>query len=307
MNPPTRCNLAPLLLVASLASACSSSSGTLPQKTATTTALPAVKAGAELFVSTGRQNLIQIYNANAPHQLIGQITDGVSGPNGEAVDTAGNLYVANVNNATVVVYPPGATKPSLKYKKKLTNPLTPAVGNDGTLYVSNFNPDGSGEVLEYPPGQLKPNFTIPLSGGAVGLAVDAKSNVYVTEYGSTGRIFKFKPHSKQGKDLGISLGFAGRLILDKSGDIIVCDQGGSPSAVDVFPPGATKPSKQIKGPFTDPFALALDKGERRLFVADGAGDSVYVYSYPKLRPIATISRSATSYGLAINPPAALGK
>ncbi|MBV8725018.1 MAG: hypothetical protein JO351_01155 [Candidatus Eremiobacteraeota bacterium] len=303
MKPPSRRNLITSILVTSLASACSSSSGTLPQKSATMAALPAAKAAAELFVSTGRQNLIQIYNANAPHQLIGQITDGVSGPNGEAVDAAGNLYVANVNNATVVVYPPGATKPSVKYKKHLTNPLTPAVGNDGTLYVSNFNPDGSGEVLEYPPGQLKPNFTIPLPGGAVGLAVDAKNNVYVTEYGSTGRIFKFKPHSKQGKDLGISLGFAGRLILDEKGNIIVCDQGAS--AVDVFPPGATQPSKQIKGPFVDPFALALDKGERRLFVADGAGDSVYVYSYPKLRPITTISRSATSYGIAIDPPAPL--
>ncbi len=303
MTSPPRRNSIASLIVALLVTGCSSLPGTLPAKTDATGALPAAKATAELFVSTGRQNLIQIYNANAPHQLIGQITDGVAGPNGEAVDTAGNLYVANVDNATVVVYPPGASKPSMKYKKDLTNPLTPAVGNDGTLYVSNFNPDGSGEVLEYPPGQLKPNFTIPLSGGAIGLAVNAKNDVYVTEYGSTGRILKFKPHSTKGKDLGISLGFAGRLILDKKGNIIVCDQAAP--AVDVFAPGATQPSKQIKGSFVDPFALALDKGERRLFVADGAGDSVYVYSYPHLKQVATIGRSATSYGIAINPPAAL--
>ncbi|MBV9233076.1 MAG: hypothetical protein JO030_03455 [Candidatus Eremiobacteraeota bacterium] len=263
----------------------------------------AKKSAALLFVSTGRQDLIQIYQANAPHQLVGQLSDGVSGPNGEAVDAAGNLYVANVNNATVVVYPPGATKPSRTYSQDLTNPLTPAVGNDGTLYVSNFNSDGSGAVFEYPPGKLKPNFTIPLTGGAVGLAVDADNNVYVTEYGSTGRILKFKPHSKKGKDLGISLGFAGRLILDKKGDIIVCDQGAG--AVDVFPPGATQPSKQIKGPFVDPFGLALNEREKRLFVADGAGHSLYIYSYPDLRGITTISRTATSYGLAINPPAPL--
>ncbi|HZY97281.1 MAG TPA: hypothetical protein VFE35_09270 [Candidatus Cybelea sp.] len=256
-----------------------------------------------LFVSTGRQNLIQIYQANATHQLVGQITDGLVGPNAEAVDTAGDLYVANVDGATVTVYPPGATKPSLTYTKGLTNPLTPAVGNDGTLYVSNFNPDGSGTILEYPPHHMKPTFKIPLVGGAVGLAVDASNNVYVTTYGSIGNVVKFPPKSKNGKDLGIKLGFAGRLILDKKGDIIVCDQ--AVPAVDVFPPGATKPSKQITTGFVDPFALALNKPERRLFVADGAGKTVNVYSYPGLKLVSVINRSGTSYGLAINPPAPL--
>jgi len=256
-----------------------------------------------LFVSTGRQNLIQIYDAAAPHTLVGQITDGLVGPNGEAVDTSGNLYVANADGATVTVYPPGATKPSRTYTNGLSNPLTPAMGSDGTLYVSNFNPDGSGEILEYPPKHLKPTFKIPLTGGAIGLAVDPSNNVYVTAYGTTGRILKFKPHSIKGKDLGISLHFAGRLILDTKGDIIVCDQ--TAPAVDVFPPGATKPSKQITSGFVDPFALALNERERRLFVADGAGKTVNVYSYPALKLVSVINRSGTSYGLAINPPAPL--
>lgn len=256
-----------------------------------------------LFVSTGRQNLIQIYSAHAPHRLVGQITHGLVGPNGLAVDTTGNLYVANADGASVTVYALGGSKPIRTYKKGLNNPLTPAVGSDGTLYISNFNSDGSGEIFEYHPNELRPFFKIPLTGGAIGVALDSSNNLYVSEYGSTGRILKFKPRSKIGKDLGISLGFAGRLIVDQQGNIIVCDQAAP--AVDIFPPGATQPSQQIKGPFVDPFALALNKSSSRLYVADGAGNDVYIYAYPSLKPVGTINRGVTSFGLAVYPPAPL--
>lgn len=169
--------------------------------------------------------------------------------------------------------------------------------------MSNFNSDGSGEILEFRANQLRPFFAIPLSGGAIGLALDSSNNLYVSTYGSTGRVLEFKPRSKVGKDLGISLGFAGRLIVDRQGNIIVCDQAAP--AVDVFPPGATQPSQQIKGPFVDPFALALNKNSSRLYVADGAGNDVYVYAYPGLNPAGTINRGVTSFGLAIDPPAPL--
>jgi DNA-binding beta-propeller fold protein YncE len=291
--------IALVLVIAS----CSASSPSIPSGSAGPSALRAPASKALLFVSTGRQNLIQIYSAHSPHRLVGQITHGLVGPNGEAIDAAGNLYVANADGATVTVYSPGGSKPIRTYRRGLSNPLTPAIGGDGTLYISNFNSDGSGEILEYHPNQLRPFFKIPLTGGAIGVALDSSNNLYVSEYGSTGRILKFKPGSKTGKDLGISLSFAGRLIVDQQGNIIVCDQGAP--AVDVFPPGATQPSQQIKGGFVDPFALALNKTSSKLYVADGAGNDVYIYSYPSLNPAGTINRGATSFGLAIYPSAPL--
>lgn len=261
-------------------------------------------SAAKLFVSTGRQNVIQIYGAVAPHRLIGEITKGLAGPNGQAVDMHGNLFVANADGGSVTVYAPGATKPFRTYTKDLSNPLTPAVDEKGKLYVSNFNPDGSGEIVEFPPNRLKPSFKIPLAAGAVGLALDADGNLYASvALRSGGRIIKFPPNSTQGQDLGINLKFPGRLAIDPAGNLIACDQG--VPAVDIFPPGATQPSKQITSGFTDPFAVALDRGLKRLYVADGAGDTVNVYSYPELHLRSIIHRSAASFGLSVSPAAPL--
>jgi sugar lactone lactonase YvrE len=223
------------------------------------------------------------------------------------VDAAGNLFVANVDNQTVTVYPPGSMTPSKTYargfKKRLTNPLTVAVGADGTMYLVNYTLTGQGsELLEYPPGKMSATVSIPLNGGGEGLALDTSNNLYVSYNGSAGgRILKFAPGSKTGQDLGISLGFAGCIALDKNLNLLACDQ--TAPAVDVFPPGATKPSKVITQGFASPYAIAFGRYFQRLYLADNAGHDVSVYSYPDGALIGQIHRTFTAYGVAVSPAA----
>ncbi len=53
---------------------------------------------------------------------IGEITSGISTPEGIAADAAGNLYVANSGNNTVTVYAPGTLTPSLTYSSGVNVP-----------------------------------------------------------------------------------------------------------------------------------------------------------------------------------------
>jgi hypothetical protein len=263
-----------------------------------------------LFVANVRNNAVDIYEKEPPNALVGDITDGIVGPNGMAVDASGNLFVANVDNQTVTVYPPHSTKPSRTYTNgsnhhRLTNPLNVAIGNDGMLYVVNYHRLGQGsQVLEYPRNSMNPTIAIEMIGGAEGLAVDANNNLYVSENVQVGgRILKFRPRSTTGRDLGIALNFAGGLALDSSGNLVACDQ--TAPAVYVFPPGATKPSKTITGGFLDPYHVAFGQHFQRLYLADAASDNVFIYSYPSGTVVGTIQRTFRAFGVAVNPPALL--
>ncbi|MEO6990478.1 MAG: hypothetical protein ABI202_03085 [Candidatus Baltobacteraceae bacterium] len=245
---------------------------------------------------------VKIFDKNPPNALVGQITTGLSSPIGMAVDLAGDLFVANAAVPTIVEYPPGATKPSVTYRKDLTNPGIVAIGTDGTLYATNYYSIGNGSALiEYPPHDTKPSFKVRFTGLLAGLTLDSKNNLYVGYNGPTGgRILRFVPGSKVGEDLGIAIGFVGGLAFDAAGDLVVCDQ--TAPAIDVFPPGATQPSQRITAGLSDPSAIAFGHDYRRLYVADSAAGNVLDYAYPE-GTIVTQFNLGAAFGVALSPPA----
>lgn len=260
-----------------------------------------------IYVSNGRSSSVDVYAKLPPHQLVETITQGISGPNALAVDRTGDLFVSNVGNATVTVYPPGSTTPSRTYtrgfQQRLSNPLTIALGADGTMYLVNYTLNGNqSQVLVYPPGRMRPSLAIDLTNGADGLAVDPTNDLYVSVNTPTdGRVLKFAPGSKTGQDLGISVHFAGGLALDKDLNLLVCDQ--TAPAIDVFPPGATQPSMVINQGFVDPYGVAFGRYFGRLYVADSAGDDLLEYSYPDGTLIGRIRRQFAAFGVAVSPAA----
>jgi sugar lactone lactonase YvrE len=226
-----------------------SSSATSAGESASAAAEAAAKTTRVLFVSDeGSPNLIQIYAQKNPNAgPIAQISDGVSTPDGMAIDPSGNLYVANAGNDTVAVYPPGKTSPSSTYSDGLATPANVAVGNDGTVYVVNLN-GGTEFVNEYAPGSMTPTLKIPAPSNYYenGLAVDPSGNLYVSYHNSSGQgwVYKYPFQSASGTNLELAVHTPAGLVVDKNGNLIVADAT-LPAAILVFPPGATQPSLKV--------------------------------------------------------------
>ena len=88
--------------------------------------------------------------------LTARITNGLSGPGGMAVDSSGNLWVANGGANSVAVFPPGSTAPSRILNDTAGSPGDVTVTADGTAYVSNTAGNNGPNIAVFPPGHTTP-------------------------------------------------------------------------------------------------------------------------------------------------------
>ena len=140
----------------------------------------------QVYVSDDGTNRVTVYPANINHpKAVLTITDGVSSPQGLAVDSTGVLYVANgyggSNNLTE--YEPDATQPFQTITSGISAPTSVAVDSQATLYVANRSfPMQLAWVSEYAAGSSTPTETIDFPKGNLatirGIAVDASLNLY---------------------------------------------------------------------------------------------------------------------------------
>ncbi len=146
----------------------------------------AVDANANLFVLNAAANTVTEYAApytGAPTT----ISKGLSGPNSLALDTRGNLFVANLNSTpnSVVEYTPPFTNQSVPVAT-ITNGVNEqgAIGlsASATLFVPN---QGANTVTEYTAPYAGTPATI--AGGQsepIALAIDVLGNLYVANHGN---------------------------------------------------------------------------------------------------------------------------
>ena len=264
----------------------------------------AKKSKGLIYVSDFLNNDVEIYSAAGTNQSpIGTITDGISGPEGSFVDTHGNLYVTNVTNDTVTMYPKGSTSFTLQYTG-FVYPTAVTVDEKGTAYVSDLVGQ---KVVEFPYGNTRSKRTITIEYPQ-GVATDLKKDLYVAyntggHGGGPGTVNEYAPKATNGTNLNLPIVWAAGDAIDKQSDVVVADQGsGSNAAVYVFPPGSTTPSLTITQGLEDPFRLAFDKKFKHLYVADAESNVVQVYSYPSGTLADTISSGLKSaFGVAVSP------
>jgi hypothetical protein len=259
---------------------------------------PAAKSGKGLiYVSDFSANTVQIYPTVGSNPApIGEITDGLSGPEGNFVDKDGNLFVSNVTNYTVTMYPKGSTTWKLRYTG-LTYPTNVTVGKNGVVYIADLVGD---KVVEYRKGSTRSLRTIAVKDPQ-GVALDAHDNLYVSYDDSTGgQVNEYAPGSTMGTNLGISLQFAGGDATDGRNDLLAADQ--SAPAVFVYPPGSNTPSQTINQGLEDPFRIAINRAFKKLYVADPEANALFVYDYPSGTLVNTITTGLKSvYGVAVTP------
>lgn len=190
---------------------------------------------------------------------------GLTGPEGVAVDSAGGVYVSNVENDRVMKLATGSTTQTVLPFTGLKEPYGLAVDKDASVYVGDTDND---RVVKLP-GGAGSQTVLPFTGlnRPEGLAVDASGSVYVVDTGND-RVVKLAAGSTSQTVLPFAdLERPKGVAVDKEGSVYVADTGNNR----VLKLAAGDTSQTVL-PFTglkDPSGLAVDASDS-LYVTDGS-------------------------------------
>jgi hypothetical protein len=237
-----------------------------------------------LYVAVGDQIDIFPLRRNAPQS--GTITTGIDGPLGLCIDGNNALYVANVNNSTVTVYPLGSTTPSATYSQDLDEPQFPVVDANGDLFVSNAN----GTVVEYPPGSTYASQVLympdnPENYSAHGVAVDQQGTPFVAYQTDVNNyndaIAEFAPGSNQGTYIGPFFHRVAGIFIDDNENLIGESPGenGKTNMLEVIPLGSGTPVTVTLAAKARPVQVAMQSSEQKIYVSVEYG-AVLAGPYP---------------------------
>ncbi len=150
------------------------------------------QANGDLYIADATKNLVYRFDPAAAVPAEGdydsQISDPeISTPAGLAIDSAGNLYVANYRGF-VSRYVGGAHAAYVDFGEARAIALDPSDDHiyiDNGSYASHYNAASEGNEFRSSPGQGQ-------IADSLGIAVDASSNVYISDQGQ-GKVFVFAP------------------------------------------------------------------------------------------------------------------
>jgi DNA-binding beta-propeller fold protein YncE len=216
---------------------------------------------------------------------------GLSGPGAMAVDSSGNLYVANQYSDTVSEFAAGSTTPTATLSG-LNDPDALACDAKGNLYVANWN---NNTVSEFAPGSTTPSDTLAGLSGPIALACDAKGDLYVVNAGNN-TVSEFAPGSTTPTATFTGLSGPNALACDSSGKLYVTNWNNS--TVSEFAPGSTTPTNTLTG-LNYPDALAFDPSGN-LYVANYWGNTVneFAAGSTSTTPTATLAGMSNPDALA---------
>ena len=215
---------------------------------------------------------ITVYRADGKNPApIQTISDGLNAPQGDCLDSHGNLYVTNEpsNGAGwVAEYAFGKGRPSKTITDGITTPGYCAIDNKGNLWVTNI---GGPNATEYLYGSKTPHTVITKDMTfPVGVAIDSSDNLYVANrLRSGGNVVVYAPGGKTPSRTitdGVTSPVA--IAIDASGILYVTNI--VEANVEEYLPDEGQPFKTITQGIPTPEGVAVNK-TGRLYVANGAG------------------------------------
>jgi 6-phosphogluconolactonase (cycloisomerase 2 family) len=209
------------------------------------------------------QNGIQVFapGSSTPYnpQPVRTVKSGIKEASSIAVDSLGNLYVANFRPGTdVVMYAPGAETPTQTITNGISYPYTLAIDASNNVYVGNRGPTPT--VTVYAAGTLALTHTITDSvTGPSAMAFD-NDTLYVANYGNeccsivgvyAGKTLKLTRTIQTGLDIPDGLA------VDKKHNVYVANFNNN--TVTVYGPKSDVPALTITQNVSYPTAVSLEQ------------------------------------------------
>lgn len=250
-----------------------------------------------LFVSDDSSNSVLMYLPKVPNASpMGSITTGLSTPFGLAVDKAGVLYVANIGNSTVTVYPPGASSPSLTISTGISGPYGIAVDSSGEVFVSNLN---NNTLTGYKSGATSPFETIDFSayGQPVGVGVDGNDNILVACDTSNG-VFEIAAGTQTVTNTGLT-GLSGPIGVAIGKRNVIYVSSFATAKVNIYTSGSTTPSGTITSGIVAPTLNGFASSGK--FFQSNQDLNVVGYKGGQTTPFSTLGGTSAPTGIAGYP------
>ena len=188
------------------------------------------KGGASIIVSDASDNVVDIFNAAGKQTA--QLT-GFSQPQGLALDTAGNLYVADTGNSRIQVYAAGFKGTPTTINDPGESPASVTIDSKGNLGVTNIltTSDGPGSVSFFNKGgTLLATLSNANFAKVIFDAFDDKGNLYIDGTNASGAFVAGEVvGGVSGKAItilatGNSVGYPGGIAISSTGKIALDDQ-----------------------------------------------------------------------------------
>jgi sugar lactone lactonase YvrE len=198
---------------------------------------------------------------------------GLKGPDGVAVDSAGNVFIADVNNNRVLKITPSGAQSTVGIG--LTNPDGVAVNGAGDVFIADF---GNSRVVEVTPGGVQT--TVASVATPTGVAVDAAGDVFIALEGSQ-EVLKTPAGCSSSCSATVVWGGAGGtsvllplgVTVDKSGNVFFPVTGTSSGVIKQAPPYNSGVWSFIGSGLNGPTGVGVDAAGD-LFIADTGNNRI---------------------------------
>jgi sugar lactone lactonase YvrE len=222
------------------------------------------------------------------------VSSGISFPTGVAVDSSGNLYIADNGNGAIDELVK-STNTLNTLVPGLHSPYGVAVDAKGNVYIA----DSSDSAIKEWVASSQTVITLVSSGLVfpTGVAVDASGNVYIAD--QTANVIKeWVASSKTVTTLVSSkLSFPYGVAVDASGNVFIADTGDSVIKEWV---ASSQTLTTVVSSVNFPIGVAVD-GSGNLYIADTGDNAVVVLPPSSQTPITLVSSGLSSpYGVAVD-------
>jgi sugar lactone lactonase YvrE len=210
--------------------------------------------------------------------LITIVPSGLASPNGVAVDGAGNVYIADTGNGAIKEWTVANSNVTTLVSSGLNSPQGVAVDSAGNVYIADT---GDHAVKEW--SAANSNVTTLVSAGLdnpTGVAVDRADNIYIADYSLNAAIKKWTPVNGTVTTL-VTVDFAYSVAVDGEGNIYTVNFVGNP--VSKWTAANSNVTTLVSSGFLAPSGVAVD-GTGNIYMADTGHNLIKELPYAFVDP-----------------------